>query len=227
MKKAVILCSGGLDSTTCLALAQSEGYECFALSFAYGQRHSSELKAAMQIAAHMNADHKIVQLDTGLFSGSALTDEELEVPDYEGGEEIPVTYVPARNTIFLAIALGYAESINARDIFIGASSVDYSHYPDCREEFISAFQTMANLATKAGVNGDPFTVHAPLQHLGKVETIQLGHNLGVDYSMTISCYRANELGEACGVCDSCTFRKRGFIGAGLQDPTRYLLKFSQ
>ncbi|RUR13130.1 7-cyano-7-deazaguanine synthase QueC [Legionella sp. km772] len=224
MKKAVVLLSGGLDSTTCLALARSEGFSCFALSFSYGQRHSAELHAATRIAAQMNvAEHKIVSLDTDLFSGSALTDQSIQVPKFQEGSEIPVTYVPARNTIFLAMALGFAESIGARDIFIGASSVDYSHYPDCRPEFIAAFQTMANLATKAGVNGDLFTIHAPLQHLSKIQTIQLGHRLGVDYSLTVSCYQANEQGEACGHCDSCMFRKRGFIGAELTDPTVYKL----
>ncbi len=222
MKKAVVLLSGGLDSTTCLALAKSEDFSCFSLSFSYGQRHSAELYAAERIARHMNvAEHKIVELDTGLFVGSALTDQSILVPKFQDGTEIPVTYVPARNTIFLAMALGFAESIGARDIFIGASSVDYSHYPDCRPEFIAAFQTIANLATKAGVNGDPFAIHAPLQYLSKVQTIQLGHRLGVDYGLTVSCYQANEQGEACGHCDSCTFRKRGFMGAELEDPTMY------
>jgi len=222
MKKAVVLLSGGLDSTTCLAIAKSEGFSCFALSFIYGQRHSAELRAAELIARHMSvAEHKVIQLDTGLFSGSALTDQFIQVPQFNGSTEIPVTYVPARNTIFLAMALGFAESIGARDIFIGASSVDYSHYPDCRAEFISAFQTLANLATKAGINGDSFTIHAPLQNLSKVQTIQLGHQLSVDYSLTVSCYQANEQGEACGHCDSCTFRKRGFMGAKIEDPTLY------
>ena len=222
MKKAVVLLSGGLDSTTCLALAKSEDFSCFSLSFSYGQRHSAELYAAERIARHMNvAEHKIVELDTGLVVGSALTDQSILVPKFQDGTEIPVTYVPARNTIFLAMALGFAESIGARDIFIGASSVDYSHYPDCRPEFIAAFQTIANLATKAGVNGDPFAIHAPLQYLSKVQTIQLGHRLGVDYGLTVSCYQANEQGEACGHCDSCTFRKRGFMGAELEDPTMY------
>lgn len=222
MKKAVVLLSGGLDSTTCLALAQSEGFSCFALSFSYGQRHTAELLAAERIASHMSiAEHKIVTLDTQLFAGSALTDQSIQVPQYTGSSEIPITYVPARNTIFLSMALGYAESIGARDIFIGASSVDYSHYPDCRPEFIASFQALANVATKAGVSGDPFTIHAPLQHLSKVQTIQLGHSLGVDYSLTVSCYQANEKGEACGHCDSCTFRKRGFMGADIGDPTLY------
>jgi len=222
MKKAVILLSGGLDSTTCLALAKSAGFSCFALSFSYGQKHSIELEAAKRVAQAMQVTaHKIITLDTSLFAGSALTDSSIDVPQYIESEAIPVTYVPARNTIFLSLALGFAESIGARDIFIGASSIDFSHYPDCRPEFISAFQTMANLATKAGVSGDSFTVHAPLQYLSKVKTVQLGHGLGVDYSLTLSCYQANEQGEACGYCDSCTFRKKGFIEAGLPDPTRY------
>lgn len=222
MKKAVVLLSGGLDSTTCLALAKSKEFACHALSFSYGQRHSAELLAAARIAQHFGVlEHKIVQLDTGLFAGSALTDQTIEVPDFKESTAIPVTYVPARNTIFLSMALGFAESIGARDIFIGASSVDFSHYPDCRAEFIQAFQTMANLATKAGIEGDVFRINAPLQYLSKIETIQLGVQLGVDYSLTVSCYQANNDGEACGVCDSCTFRKRGFIGAGIEDPTLY------
>lgn len=222
MKKAVVLLSGGLDSTTCVAVAQAEGFSCFALSFMYGQRHSVELQAAERIARHMNVmAHKVIHLDTALFTGSALTEPSLQVPNFSANTEIPLTYVPARNTIFLAMALGFAESIGARDIFIGASSVDYSHYPDCRAEFIAAFQTMANLATKAGVSGEPFTIHAPLQNLSKVQTIQLGLQLQVDYSLTVSCYQANEQGEACGDCDSCTFRKRGFLGAQVKDPTPY------
>ncbi|HHF7367513.1 TPA: 7-cyano-7-deazaguanine synthase QueC [Legionella bozemanae] len=222
MKKAVVLLSGGLDSTTCLALAHSKGFSCYTISFSYGQRHSAELLAAQRIAQHYNvATHHIVTLDTALFRNSALTDSNIEVPSFQGGSDIPVTYVPARNTIFLAMALGFAESIGAREIFIGASSVDYSHYPDCRPEFIQSFQNLANLATKAGISGDQFTIHAPLQHLSKIETIQLGVSLGVDYSLTVSCYQANDAGEACGQCDSCTFRKRGFLGAGIDDPTLY------
>lgn len=222
MNKAIILLSGGLDSTTCLALATSEGFTCYALSFSYGQRHSAELAAAQRIAQHYKvAEHKIVTLDTDLFRNSALTDPGLEVPDFQGGSDIPATYVPARNTIFLSMALGLAESLGARTLFIGASSVDYSHYPDCRPEYMDAFQTLANLATKAGVSGDHFTLRAPLQHLSKVQTIQLGLSLGVDYSLTLSCYQATEAGEACGRCDSCTFRRRGFIEAGIEDPTLY------
>lgn len=222
MKKAVVLLSGGLDSTTCLAIAQSKGFICSALSFSYNQRHSIELQAASTIAQQMQAaDHKIVTLDVDLFGGSALTDKSIQVPSFKESCEIPATYVPARNTIFLSMALGYAESIGARDIFIGASSVDYSHYPDCRSEFIQAFQVLANLATKAGVEGDVFTIHAPLQHLNKAETIQWGIALGVDYRLTISCYQANDAGQACGQCDSCTFRQKGFHGAGVVDPTLY------
>jgi 7-cyano-7-deazaguanine synthase len=222
MKKAVVLLSGGLDSTTCLALARSEGFSCFALSFSYGQRHSAELLAAAKIARNIGVmEHKIVTLDVGLFAGSALTDPMMDVPSFKEGSEIPVTYVPARNTIFLSMALGFAESIGARDIFIGASSIDYSHYPDCRPEFIQAFQTMANLATKAGIEGDLFRINTPLQYLSKVQTIQLGMKLGVEYSLTVSCYQANNKGEACGHCDSCTFRKRGFAEAGIDDPTQY------
>ena len=221
MKKAIILFSGGLDSTTCLALAKSKGFDCYGLSFSYGQKHSAELLAAARIAHHMGITHKVLNLDVDLFAGSALTDTEIAVPDYKKSEEIPVTYVPARNTIFLSMALGFAESIGSRDIFIGVSSVDYSHYPDCRPEFIQAFQTMANLATKAGVEGDPFTIHAPLQYLSKVQTVELGVELGVNYGLTVSCYKANDAGEACGHCDSCTFRKQGFVGAGIEDPTHY------
>lgn len=224
MKKAVILLSGGLDSTTCLAYAKSQGYECYALSFDYGQRHSAELLAAKRIAQHFAVSaHKIVTLDTDLFAGSALTDKTIAVPQFQASDDIPVTYVPARNTIFLAMALGFAESIGAYDLFIGASSIDYSQYPDCRPEFIAAFQQLANLATKAGVEGELFTVHAPLQLLNKVQTIELGLSLGVDYSMTVSCYQANEQGQACGECDSCAFRKKGFAQAHSVDPTLYKL----
>lgn len=222
MKKAVILLSGGLDSATCLALAKSQGFDCYALSFSYGQRHDVELEAASRVAKALEAcSHKVVDLDTGLFRGTALTDETIEVPNYQGTSEIPVTYVPARNTIFLAMALGYAESLGAGAIYIGASSVDYSHYPDCRPEFMQAFQELANLATKAGVEGNPIDLVVPLQNLTKAQTILLGTTLGVPYELTISCYQANEKGAACGECDSCTFRKRGFREAGVIDPTVY------
>ena len=226
MKKAVVLFSGGLDSTTCLALAKSQGYHCYGLSFSYGQRHSAELLAAERIAQHMGVEHRIVKLDVDLFGGSALTDTTIQVPKYKKSEDIPVTYVPARNTIFLSMALGFAESIGARDLFIGVSSVDYSHYPDCRPEFIQAFQTLANLATKAGVEGNRFLIHAPLQHLSKAQTIELGNELGVNYSLTVSCYRANDAGEACGQCDSCTFRRQGFAAAHVNDPTVYQKTYS-
>lgn len=222
MKKAVVLLSGGLDSTTCLALAKAEGFVCYALSFAYGQRHSVELAAAQRVANHFAvAEHRVVNLDMGQFGGSALTDESIQVPNYTGSKEIPITYVPARNTVFLANALSYAEAIGARDLFIGVSAVDYSGYPDCRPEFIAAFEALANLATKAGVENDPFSLHAPLLHLSKAETILTGIRLGVDYSLTLSCYQASESGKACGRCDSCTLRHRGFEAAGITDPTQY------
>lgn len=223
MKKAVVLLSGGLDSTTCLAIAHKEGFACYALSFAYGQRHSAELAAARRVAQHFAvADHRIIALDIGQLGGSALTDESIQVPDYTGSSEIPVTYVPARNTIFLSYALGYAETIGARDIFIGVSAVDYSHYPDCRPEFIAAFQTLANLATKAGVEGDAFRLHAPLLHLSKAEAVRICNRLNVDYALTVSCYQATESGKACGRCDSCCIRKQGFRAAGFKDPTIYV-----
>lgn len=222
MKSAVVLLSGGLDSATCLALAKSQGFACYAISFSYGQRHDVELIAAAKVAQSLGAvSHKIVTLDVGLFAHSALTDETIAVPEHTSSTEIPVTYVPARNTIFLSMALGYAESLGARDIFIGASSVDYSHYPDCRPEFINAFETLANLATKAGVEGDHFRINAPLQLLSKAQTIELGLSLGVDYGLTLSCYQADEQGAACGQCDSCALRKKGFLGAGVSDPTLY------
>jgi 7-cyano-7-deazaguanine synthase len=221
MKKAVILFSGGLDSTTCLALAQSQGFECYALSFNYNQRHNTELNAAKRIAAHFNATHKIIDLPISQFGGSALTDKNIDVPEYSGSTDIPVTYVPARNTIFLSFALAWAEVLKANDIFIGVSSVDYSGYPDCRPEFISAFETLANLATKTGIEGNTLKIHSPLSLLSKAQTIQLGHSLGVDYSLTVSCYQANTEGKACGKCDSCMLRKKGFADAGVVDVTRY------
>jgi 7-cyano-7-deazaguanine synthase len=222
MKKAVVLLSGGLDSTTCLAIAKSKGFECHALSFVYGQKHSVELRAAGRIAHHMAVAHQVFPLDIGQFGKSALTDDSLLIPDYQGGDAIPITYVPARNMIFLSIAVGFAEAIEAQDIFIGVSSVDYSHYPDCRPEFIAQFQTLANLGTKLGAEGAHFNIHAPLQFLSKAETIHQGHLLGVDYGLTVSCYQANTAGEACGRCDSCVFRQRGFEEAGVVDPTLYI-----
>ena len=222
MKKAVILLSGGLDSTTCLAIANAQGFSCYTLSFAYGQRHAYELKAATIIAQKMGAtDHRIVKLDIGQFGGSALTDASIDVPNHKKSSDIPITYVPARNTVFLAIALGLAESIGAYDIFIGANAVDYSGYPDCRPEFIHAFQAMANVATKVGAQGEQFTIQAPLLHLSKDEIIQTGIELGVDYSLTVSCYQLSDNGAACGRCDSCVLRQRGFVAANVQDPTHY------
>jgi 7-cyano-7-deazaguanine synthase len=222
MKKAVVLLSGGLDSATCLAIARSQDYACYALSFSYGQRHSCELQASARVASHMKAvHHEIITLDTKPFMDSALTDTSKTVPNYEGGEHIPSTYVPARNTVFLAMALAYAETLSASAIFIGASSVDYSHYPDCRPEFIQAFQNLATLATKTGVEGNPISIYAPLQYLSKAETITLGMQLSVPYHLTVSCYQADAQGAACGLCDSCTFRKKGFVEAGVRDPTVY------
>lgn len=221
-KKAVVLLSGGLDSATVLALALKQGYECFTLSFDYGQRHSSELAASEILSKHMGASaHKVVKLDLRTIGGSALTDTDIDVPTHES-EGIPVTYVPARNTVFLSIALGWAEVLEASDLFIGVNAVDYSGYPDCRPEFISAFETMANLATKAGVEGQPFKIHTPLIDLTKAQIIQQGVDAGVDYAMTVSCYAANDAGEACGECDSCRLRKQGFTDAHRLDPTRYI-----
>ena len=220
-KKAIILLSGGLDSITVLALAKQQGYSCYALSFDYGQRHNAELVAAAKIAQDYQVeDHKIIKLGLGSIGGSALTDEHIAVPDtLQAG--IPVTYVPARNTIFLSFALGWAEVLKLRDIFIGVNAVDYSGYPDCRPEFISAFQQLANLATKAGVEGEHFTIHTPLISLSKAEIIKQGAVLGVDYQRTVSCYSADEQGRACGVCDACRLRRAGFTDAGIADPTRY------
>jgi 7-cyano-7-deazaguanine synthase len=226
MKKAVVLLSGGLDSTTCLALAKKQGFDCYALSFSYGQKHNAELLAAQNIARHFGAvKHEIVDLNLrGLDGGgSALTDPQITIPEYLEENIIPVTYVPARNTIFLSIALGWAEILRAQKIFIGISAVDYSGYPDCRPEYLEAFQTMATLATKAGVEEKPIHIEAPLIHLSKAETLNLGLSLGVDYSMTVTCYKATDEGLACGHCGSCELRKRGFAEAKVVDPTRYVL----
>ncbi|WP_027708390.1 7-cyano-7-deazaguanine synthase QueC [Zooshikella ganghwensis] len=223
MKKAVVLLSGGLDSTTCLAYAKSQGHECYALSFDYGQKHNSELEAAKRIAHAMNAArHEVLPLQLNQLTRSALTDQSIDIPDYVDDGEIPVTYVPARNTILIAVALGWAEVLEADAIFIGVSSVDYSGYPDCRPEYIEAYRKLAELATKVGVEGKPISIETPLIHLNKAETIQLGHKLGVDYGLTVSCYRANDEGEACGECDSCYLRKKGFSDAGIEDPTHYI-----
>ncbi|MEM1244254.1 MAG: 7-cyano-7-deazaguanine synthase QueC [Pseudomonadota bacterium] len=223
MQKAIVLLSGGLDSTTCLAYAKSQGYECYALSFAYGQKHSVELQAAENIAKFYRvAQHQIITIELGNFAHCALTDEKIKIEDYKAGDQIPTTYVPARNTVFLAYALGFAEVVNATAIFIGANAIDYSGYPDCRPEYIAAFQSMANLATKQGVEGQKVTIETPLIDLEKKQIIQLGLSLKVDYAMTISCYRANATGLACGSCDSCHYRKKGFQELGVTDPTRYI-----
>jgi 7-cyano-7-deazaguanine synthase len=218
-KTAVVLLSGGLDSATCLAIADSLGYHCHALSVDYGQRHDSELEAAKNIARAYQAPHKVIRLDLRSIGGSALTDD-IDVP-VEESEGIPVTYVPARNTIMLSLALAWAEVLGAVDLFIGVNAVDYSGYPDCRSEFINAFEEMANLATKAGVVGHRLFIHTPLIDLSKADIIRKGTELGVDYAMTVSCYQADEAGRACGVCDSCRIRAAGFEAAGIEDPTRY------
>ena len=219
--KAVVLLSGGLDSATVLGIAQDEGYACHTLSFDYGQRHRAELLAAQRLASAMGAlGHKVIRLDLGTVGGSALTDMMIDVPE-EPVEGIPVTYVPARNTVFLALALGWAEVLSADSIFIGVNAVDYSGYPDCRPAFIDAFQTLSNLATRAGVEGRPITIRAPLIELGKAAIIQRGAALGVDFASTVSCYQANSQGQSCGHCDSCRLRREGFAAAGIADPTRY------
>lgn len=220
--KAVILLSGGLDSSTVLAIAKSQGYDCYCLSLDYHQRHNVELLAAQRVARALGAtEHKTVQLDLSLFGGSALTDSTIAVPEQET-QGIPVTYVPARNTIMLSLALAWAEVLQSRDIFIGVNALDYSGYPDCRGEYVKAFQQMANLATKAAVEGQTITVHAPLIEMTKADIIRSGHALGLDYGLTVSCYQANQLGAACGMCDSCRFRKAGFAQAGVADPTPYV-----
>lgn len=220
-KKAVILVSGGLDSTTVVAMAKSQGYDCYTLSFDYGQRHRSELEAAKRVSSLMNVhEHKVVKLDLGTIGGSALTDTAIDVPVQET-TGIPVTYVPARNTVFLSIALGWAEVLEANDIFLGVNAVDYSGYPDCRPEYISAFETVANLATKSGVEGKKLSIHAPLIDMTKAQIIQAGLDLSVDYSQTVSCYKASLEGLACGKCESCRLRRQGFEQAGVADPTRY------
>jgi len=223
-KKAVILYSGGLDSTTCLAIARDEGYAPYALSFSYGQRHQQELAVAKRNARPMGAlDHLLVEFDLRKMGGSALTSD-IAVPKDGVGDEIPVTYVPARNTIFLSFALGWAETLGAFDIFIGVNALDYSGYPDCRPEFIAAFETMANLATKAGVEGHHMKIHTPLISLTKADIIRTGLSLGVDYGLTHSCYDPAEDGAACGLCDSCRLRLKGFAEAGVVDPVRYSVK---
>ena len=222
LKRAVILVSGGLDSTTVLAMAKAAGYACYTLSFDYGQRHRAELFAAERVSVALgDVEHKLVKLNLDSIGGSALTDTSIAVPE-EATEGIPITYVPARNTVFLSIALGWAEVLGASDIFIGVNAVDYSGYPDCRPEFISAFEAVANLATRAGVEGQPLTVHAPLISMGKGDIIRAGIELGVDYALTVSCYQATAQGLACGKCDSCRLRAQGFKDADVKDPTHYL-----
>jgi len=219
--EAVILLSGGLDSATTLAMAGEQGYDCYALSLDYGQRHNAELAAAQRVAAAAGVrEHKVIHLGLDAVGGSALTDASIAVPD-RPGEGIPVTYVPARNTIFLSLALGWAEVLGARDLFIGVNAVDYSGYPDCRPEFIAAFEDLARLATKTGVEGGEFHIHAPLIKLSKAEIIREGIRLGVDYALTVSCYSADAEGRACGICDACRLRAAGFREAGVPDPTRY------
>jgi len=216
-----VLVSGGLDSTTVLAMAQAEGFECYTLSFDYGQRHRAELVAAERVSSgYPGVVHKVVNLNLNSIGGSALTDENIAVPE-SPSEGIPITYVPARNTVFLSIALGWAEVLGANDIFIGVNAVDYSGYPDCRPEFIEAFEALANVATKVGVEGGRVRIRAPLSDLSKADIIARGVALGVDYSATISCYQADSDGRACGLCDSCRLRKEGFEAAGVSDPTRY------
>ena len=227
MRRAVVLLSGGMDSAVVLAIAREQGFACHALSVAYGQRHTSELEAAGRVAAALGAvEHKTVVVDLRSIGGSALTDAAIDVPlDNDGhviGADIPVTYVPARNTIMLSVALGWAEVLGAADIFCGVNAVDYSGYPDCRPEFVEAFERLANLATKAGVEGAGLRVHAPLQHLGKDAIVREGLRLGVDFSATVSCYNADAAGRACGHCDACRLRADGFVTAGVADPTRYV-----
>lgn len=220
-KRAVILLSGGLDSATVVAMARAEGYRCYTMSFDYGQRHRAELQAAERVARDLGVvEHKVIGLNLNGIGGSALTDSSIDVPEAPS-EGIPVTYVPARNTVFLSLALGWAEVLGARDIFIGVNAVDYSGYPDCRPEFVEAFERMANLATKAGVEGNGFRIQAPLQNMSKAQIVETGVKLGVDYGLTVSCYQADNSGRACGKCDSCRLRAEGFAAAGISDPTPY------
>ena len=220
-RHAVVLLSGGLDSATVLAMARGQGYRCHALSVEYGQRHQAEIDAAARVAAALGAlEHRTMRVDLAGIGGSALTDSRIAVPEEEGSG-IPVTYVPARNTLLLSLALGWAEVLDATDIFVGVNAVDYSGYPDCRPAFILAFEQLARLATKAGVEGAEFKIHAPLINLSKADIVKVGARLGVDYGMTVSCYQADRQGRACGKCDSCRLRAAGFAAAELPDPTRY------
>ena len=219
--KAVVLLSGGLDSATVLASARERGLKCYTLSFDYGQRHRAELEAAVRVSQHLGAvEHRVMEIPLGALGGSALTDADIQIPE-DGGDGIPVTYVPARNTVFLSLALAWAEVLTADAILIGVNAVDYSGYPDCRPEFIEAFQSLATLATKQGVEGRPVTIEAPLVTLTKAEIIQRGAAAGVNYALTVSCYRADRQGRACGCCDACRLRRQGFVDAGIEDPTRY------
>ncbi|MFA5938847.1 MAG: 7-cyano-7-deazaguanine synthase QueC [Sinimarinibacterium sp.] len=221
-RKAVVLLSGGLDSATALAIAREQGFETYALSVAYGQRHEAELDAARRVAAALGVhQHQLIEVNLDALGGSALTDRSIAVPEAPT-TGIPVTYVPARNTLFLSLALGWAEVLDARDIFIGVNAVDYSGYPDCRPAFIRAFEALASLATKAGVEGGRFRIHAPLLQMSKAEIVREGRRLGVDYALTVSCYQADAQGRACGRCDSCRLRRDGFAAAGMTDPTHYL-----
>lgn len=222
MKKAVVLLSGGLDSATTLAIAKQDGFACYALSVHYGQRHAAELAAARQIGQIFQVcDHQFLELDLSVLASSALTNAAIAVPEHGASRDIPVTYVPARNTIMLSLALAWAEVLGSQDIFIGVTAVDYSGYPDCREDYILAFEKMANLATKAGREDNTLKIHTPLINLSKHEIIRRGIALGIDYSITISCYQADHSGRACGKCDACYIRKSGFVAAGIPDPTRY------
>ena len=220
--RAVVLLSGGLDSATCLAIARAEGFDAYALSVGYGQRHLAELAAARRVADHLGAsEHRLARGELGQFGGSALTDPDIAVPEDIEADGIPVTYVPARNTVMLSIAMAWAEVLGARDIYVGVNAVDYSGYPDCRPAFIEAFQTMANLATKAGIEGHGLRIHAPLIDLSKADIVRRGTALGVDYGLTVSCYQASDEGHACGRCDACRLRRAGFEAAGIADPTPY------
>jgi queuosine biosynthesis protein QueC len=220
-KRAVILLSGGLDSATLVAMVRAEGYSCYTMSFDYGQRHRAELDAAARVARDLGVvEHKVIGLNLDGMGGSALTDSTIDVPEAPT-QGIPVTYVPARNTVFLSLALGWAEVLSARDIFIGVNALDYNGYPDCRPEYVESFERMANLATKAGVEGQGFRIQAPLQNLSKAAIVKAGVGLGVDYSLTVSCYQTDDDGRACGKCDSCRLRAEGFQMAGITDPTRY------
>ncbi len=222
MSKAIVLLSGGLDSTTTLAIAKSEGFDCYALSFDYGQKQSSELISAKNIAKQFGVvEHRIMSISLADIGGSALTDSNIDIPKYNESSEIPITYVPARNTVFLSFALAWAEVIGSQSIFIGVNALDYSGYPDCRPEYIKAYEVMANLATKQSIEGTKLNIHTPLIHLTKAKIITKGLSLGIDYSKTTSCYQANSDGEACGECDACVLRRNGFDEANVEDPTMY------